>query len=58
MLFRSIEEQKEIAANIDLSGQKNSNSQKKKTSLEGLFRTLLYELMTAKTQVRDLELPA
>ena len=53
-----IEEQKEIAANIDLSGQKNSNSQKKKTSLEGLFRTLLYELMTAKTQVRDLELPA
>lgn len=52
-----IEEQADIARTLALLDDKTNNALLKKTSLQDLFRTLLHELMTAKTRVHELELP-
>jgi len=54
----SIEEQLEIARTLALLVNKTTNALLKKTTLQDLFRTLLHELMTAKTRVHDLEIAA
>jgi type I restriction enzyme S subunit len=48
----AIEEQKEIARALALVDDKTNNAILKKTNLQNLFRTLLHELMTAKTRAR------
>jgi type I restriction enzyme S subunit len=52
-----METQKEIASAIQNLERKKELHEQKRTSLQELFRTLLYELMTAKTRVRDLNVP-
>ena len=47
----SIDEQEEIARSLALIDAKSSNTQAKLSAFEDLFRTLLHELMTAKTRV-------
>jgi len=47
----AIEEQAEIARTLALLDDKTNNALLKKTSLQDLFRTLLYELMTARIRV-------
>ena len=54
----SIQEQQEIAKALDSVGKKNEIAERKKTQLQDLFRTLLHELMTAKTRVHELEINA
>jgi type I restriction enzyme S subunit len=49
----SCEEQREIAAALDLAGRKTQNARAARTQLQDLFRTLLHELMTAKTRVHN-----
>lgn len=51
----AIEEQEEIARTLALLDDKANNVLSKKTSLQDLFRTILHELMTAKTRVHELE---
>jgi type I restriction enzyme, S subunit len=53
----SLDEQEEIASALSTTQQKISVATNKKTQLQDLFRTLLHELMTAKTRVHELELP-
>ena len=53
----SHDEQVEIARALDLAGCKAENARAKRDQLKDLFRTLLHELMTAKTRVHGLELP-
>ena len=48
-----IDEQNEITEALAFVDAKFSNSEKKKAQLQDLFRTLLHELMTAKTRVND-----
>lgn len=52
----SQDEQVEIARALDLAGGKAENARAKRDQLQDLFRTLLHELMTAKTRVHELEL--
>ena len=52
----AIEEQAEIARTLALLDDKTNNALLKKTRLQDLFRTLLHELMTAKTRVHELEM--
>jgi type I restriction enzyme, S subunit len=52
----SPEEQKEIADALDAVGNRTEVAERKKTQLQDLFRTLLHELMTAKTRVHELEI--
>jgi len=52
----AIEEQEEIARTLALLDDKTNNALSKKTSLQALFRTLLHELMTAKTRVHELDI--
>lgn len=52
----AIEEQAEIARTLALLDDKTNNALLKKTSLQDLFRTLLHELMTAKTRVHEIEI--
>ena len=54
----SIEEQEAIAAAIDAAEEKTTLHTRKRDQLQDLFRTLLHELMTAKTRVHDLDLSA
>ena len=61
--FRSIqtalpprEEQGQIADTLDSVEKKSQVAARKKTALQDLFRTLLHELMTAKTRVHSLSL--
>ena len=54
----SPEEQQEIADALDAVGNRTDVAERKKTQLQDLFRTLLHELMTAKTRVHELELSA
>lgn len=54
----TLDEQEEIATAISTTEQKIGDATNKKTQLQGFFRTLLHELMTAKTRVDDLELAA
>jgi type I restriction enzyme S subunit len=51
----SLDEQMEIASALDLAGSKTENARAKRDQLQDLFRTLLHELMTAKTRVHELE---
>jgi type I restriction enzyme S subunit len=53
-----IEEQGEIAKALSLHDNKLSNARTKKSAHEDLLRTLLHELMTAKTRVHEFSLPA
>jgi type I restriction enzyme S subunit len=50
----SPEEQKEIADALDAVGNRTEVAERKKNQLQDLFRTLLHELMTAKTRVYEL----
>ncbi len=52
------EQQVEIAKTIGAADAKIWSHVDKKRSLEDLFRTLLHELMTAKTRVNELEFPS
>ena len=52
----SHDEQVEIARALDLAGCKAGNARAKRDQLQDLFRTLLHELMTAKTRVHELEI--
>jgi len=54
----AIDEQEEIARALALIDTKSSNAQAKQSALQDLFRTLLHELMTAKTRVDELALSA
>ena len=54
----AIDEQEEIAGALALLDDKANKAISKKTSLQDLFRTLLHELMTAKTRVHKLEITA
>lgn len=49
----TLEEQEEIASALSTPQQKVSVATNKKTQLQDLFRTLLHELMTAKTRVKS-----
>ena len=51
-----MESQEEMASAIQNLERKNELHEQKRTSLQDLFRTLLYELMTAKTRVNTLAL--
>ena len=51
----SIEEQTEIAEAFSATDRKISLAAQKRNQLQGLFRNLLHELMTAKTRVHKLE---
>jgi type I restriction enzyme S subunit len=53
----TVDEQEEIASALSDSQQKINIAANKKAQLQDLFRTLLHELMTAKTCVHELELP-
>jgi len=50
-----VEEQEAIAAAIDAAEEKGTLHVQKRDQLQDLFRTLLHELMTAKTRVHELE---
>jgi type I restriction enzyme S subunit len=52
-----VEEQEEIASALSACQQKINLAANRKAQLQDLFRTLLHELMTAKTRVHVLELP-
>ena len=54
----SPEEQQEIAYVLDAVGNKTEIAERKRDQLQDLFRTLLHELMTAKTRVHKLEFPS
>jgi type I restriction enzyme S subunit len=53
-----IEEQEAIAGSIDAAEVKATLHIRKRDQFQNLFRTLLHELMTAKTRVHDLEIAA
>jgi type I restriction enzyme S subunit len=53
----SPEEQQEIADTLDAVRKRTEVAERKKSQLQDIFRTLLHELMTAKTRVHDLDLP-
>ena len=50
----SAAEQQEIADTLDAVGNRMEVAERKKAQLQDLFRTLLHELMTAKTRVHEL----
>lgn len=52
----AIGDQEEIGRMLALLDDKTNNARSKKTILQDLFRTLLHELMTAKTRVHELEI--
>lgn len=54
----TLEEQEEIATAISTTEQKIGVATNKKAQLQDLFRTLLHDLMTAKTRVHELEISA
>ena len=51
-------EQEEIATTFQILENKQASAVRKQATLQDLFRTLLHELMTAKTRVHELELSA
>ncbi|MCH7820958.1 MAG: restriction endonuclease subunit S [Proteobacteria bacterium] len=53
----SLVEQEEIAGALEAIESKIATAGRKTAALQELFRTLLHELMTAKTRVHDLEIP-
>ena len=52
----SPDEQADIVKALDSIDQKHADHQRKLSVLQDLFRTLLHELMTAKTRVHELEI--
>ena len=52
----AIDEQEGIARALALIDTKSSSAWAKQSALQDLFRTLLHELMTAKTRVHDVNL--
>lgn len=52
----TLKEQEEIATALATTERKVAVAKSKKAQLQGLFRTLLHELMTAKTRVHNLKL--
>jgi type I restriction enzyme S subunit len=52
----SPEDQQQIADALDSVENKTAVAERKKAQLQDLFRTLLHELMTAKTRVHDVKL--
>jgi type I restriction enzyme S subunit len=54
----AIKEQDDIAETLSLMDTRSSGARAKKSAYEDLFRTLLHELMTAKTRVHLLNIPA
>ena len=52
----STDEQKEIVTVFQTLEDKQDSAAAKRSTLQDLFRTLLHELMTAKTRVHDIEL--
>lgn len=57
VLVPKIDEQRELAKISERLDEKIRQTIAKKTTYTQLFRTLLHELMTAKTRVHELELP-
>jgi type I restriction enzyme S subunit len=55
--FPKADEQCDIVAALESLDGKNLLHGRKHQQLQDLFRTLLHELMTAKTRVRDLNVP-
>ncbi len=53
-----MEQQDEIVAHLELIDSKHNLATSKRNTLQNLFRTLLHELMTAKTRVHELDLPS
>ncbi len=53
-----LDEQIEIASALDLAGNKTENARSKRDQLRDIFRTLLHELMTAKTRVHEIKITA
>ena len=53
-----MESQEKIAWAIQNLERKKELHEQKRTFLQDIFRTLLHELMTAKTRVHELDLPA
>ena len=51
------DEQNSIVSALESLDEKRVLHERKKTQLQDLFRTLLHELMTAKTRVHELEIP-
>ena len=49
-------EQDEIVSSLELVDTRHSVAASKRAALQDLFRTLLHELMTAKTRIRDLSI--
>ena len=49
-------DRREIAKSFAVIDKKIKNAKKKKAVLQGLFRTLLHELMTAKTRVHEVDI--
>jgi Restriction endonuclease S subunits len=54
----SLDEQAEIVAHATALDRKHALHRSKLEQLQDLFRTLLHELMTAKTRVHEIEIPA
>jgi type I restriction enzyme S subunit len=54
----SLAEQEEITTTFQALENKKASNARKYAVLQNLFRTLLHELMTAKTRVHDLEIAA
>ncbi len=52
------DEQKEIVTVFQTLADKQNSAASKQSALQDLFRTLIHELMTAKTRVHELEITA
>ena len=57
VFYPDLDTQAMIIETFTTIGQKLGAAVAKQTALQDLFRTLLHELMTAKTRVNELELP-
>ena len=55
LAFPKPDEQAAVVTAFESLDQKCTLHERKKTQLQDLFRTLLHELMTAKTRVHELE---
>jgi type I restriction enzyme, S subunit len=53
-----MDQQDEIVAHLELIDSKHDLATSKRNALQDLFRTLLHELMTAKTRVHEMEIKA
>jgi type I restriction enzyme S subunit len=58
LMFPKPDEQAAVVKTLESLDEKRVLHERKKTQLQDLFRTLLHELMTAKTRVHELEISA